>query len=65
MILLCLRGIIGPKMVTAGFTLFTPILFVNFQNVMVIVAIVGLINGTIETFRTAYKAAKRDDVTRH
>mmetsp|Transcript_20009 Transcript_20009/g.17679 ORF Transcript_20009/g.17679 Transcript_20009/m.17679 type:complete len:163 (+) Transcript_20009:385-873(+) len=64
MLVLVLRGFIGPKMVTTGFTIFTPLLIINFQNVMLVIGICVLINGTLVTFITAYKAAKADDVTK-
>ena len=60
MLLLCLRGIIGPKMVSASITLYFPILEINFQNVMLLISVFILINGTIVTFKTAYDAAKEE-----
>lgn len=62
MIICCLRAFIGPKFATADFAFMTNIVSFpfNLQNVATIIAGIGLANGSILTFVTAYKAAHRD-----
>lgn len=63
MLLLCLRGYFGTKMVTAGFSITSGIV-INVPNVMVVLGTFILINGTIATFKTAIEAAKKDGESR-
>jgi phosphatidylglycerophosphate synthase len=65
MVVLCLRGVVGPQLVEADIGFISSIIQFKFnvQNIMFVMSFISLIGGTILTAITGYQAAKISEET--